>query len=345
MRVVHRAGAKPVAPRLHTLRRGVAVFPAPQGRVGGIGGAHTGLRASEAFKHPPTAERPGGPDTLPYDSVVPTPWFRELRQLHDENFREDWTSHVSALNRELGLTGPDAFGVPARGLSPPWFVGDVEAVPPRQWVLVISLNQARREEDEEWHLAQHYTEQTYWDHWRWLNKDDHWNPRFYRPFVRLAAQAMGVEMHPEMEQEFATTRMVFAELCPYSSRRFGHSDADVHRLTAVDGGFRVAARIRHVLMEEGRPGLVMINGVPAIAAFERVHGDQMELAERRSYASVRRSGKKLWHREGHVDAAGGRVPLLAFPFLRTRQTHNSYSEIAQLAAMGREHVRRHRARR
>ena len=165
MRVVHRAGAKPVAPRLRTLRRGGAVFPAPQGRVGGIGGAHTGLRASEAFKHPLTAERPGGPDTLPYDSVVPTPWFRELRQLHDENFREDWTSHVSALNRELGLTGPDAFGVPARGLPPPWFVGDVEAVPPRQWVLVISLNQARREENEEWHLAQRYTEQTYWDPW------------------------------------------------------------------------------------------------------------------------------------------------------------------------------------
>ncbi len=272
---------------------------------------------------------------------MPTPWFRELRQLHDENFREDWTSHVDALNRELGLTGHAAFGLPARGLPPSWCVGDVEAVPPRQWVLVISLNQARREEDEEWHLAQRYTEQPYWDHWRWLNKDDHWNPRFYPPFVRLASQALGVEIHPEMEQEFATTRMVFVELCPYSSRSFGLSDADIHRLTAVDRGFRVAARIRHVLMEEGRPGLVMVNGVPAIAAFERVHGDQMELAERRSYASARSPGTKLWHREGHVNAAGRRVPLLAFPFLRTRQTHNSYSEIAQLGAMGREHVQRH----
>ncbi len=272
---------------------------------------------------------------------MPTPWFRELRQLHDENFREDWTSHVNALNRELGLTGPDAFGLPARGLPPSWCVGDVEAVPPRQWVLAISLNQARREEDEEWHLAQRYTKQTYWDHWRWLNRDDHWNPSFYRRFVRLAAQAMGVEMRPEMEQEFATTRMVFLELCPYPSRSFGLSDADIHRLTAVDRGFRVAARIRHVLMEEGQPGLVVVNGVPAIAAFERVHGDEIALAARPSYASVRRPGKKLWHREGHVDAAGRRVPLLAFPFLRTRQTHNSYSEIAQLGAMGREHVQRH----
>ena len=94
-------------------------------------------------------------------------------------------------------------------------------------------------------------------------------------------------------------------------------------------------------MEEGRPGLVMVNGVPAIAAFERVHGEEMELAERRSYASARSPGTKLWHREGHVNAAGRRVPLLAFPFLRTRQTHNSYSEIAQLGAMGREHVQRH----
>ena len=155
-----------------------------------------------------------------------TPWFRELRQLHDKNFHEDWTSHIDALNRELGLTGPDALALPAPGLAPPWFVGDVEAVPPRQWVLVISLNQARREEDEEWHLAQGYPEQTYWDHWRWFNRDEHWNPRFYRPFVRLAAQAMGVEMRPEMEQEFATTRMVFVELCPYPSRSFGLSDAE-----------------------------------------------------------------------------------------------------------------------
>ncbi len=152
---------------------------------------------------------------------------------------------------------------------------------------------------------------------------------------------MGVELHPGMEQEFATTRMVFAELYPYPSRSFGLSDADIHRLTAVDRGFRVAARIRPLLMEEGRPGLVMVNGVPAIAAFERVHGDEIQLAERRSYASVRRPGKQLWHREGHVDTAGGRVPLLAIPFLRTRQTHNSYSEIAQLGAMGREQVRRH----
>ena len=119
-------------------------------------------------------------------------------------------------------------------------------------------------------------------------------------------------MHPEMEQEFATTRMVFLELCPYSSRRFGLSDANIHRLTAVDRGFRVAARIRHVLMEEGRPGVVVVNGVPAIAAFECVHGDQMELAERRSYASVQRSGTQLWHREGHVNAAGR--PCRSWPF-------------------------------
>ncbi len=80
---------------------------------------------------------------------MPTPWFRELRQLHDENFHEDWTTHLDALNRELGLSGTAAFGTPARSLAPSWFVGDVEALPPRQWVLVISLNQARREEDEE----------------------------------------------------------------------------------------------------------------------------------------------------------------------------------------------------
>ncbi len=114
------------------------MFPVPQARVGGICGADTDLRASHTLKASGHGGPPSGTDALPYDSAVPTPWFRELRQLHDENFREDWTSHVDALNRELGLTGHAAFGLPARGLPPSWCVGDVEAVPPRQWVLVIS---------------------------------------------------------------------------------------------------------------------------------------------------------------------------------------------------------------
>ena len=158
-------------------------------------------------------------------------WTAELRSLHDSSFAFDWDSHVRALNERLQLSGTDEFGLPAPGLPPSWFVGDVEALR-RPWVLVVSLNQARREGDEDWHLAQRYTSQTYWDHWRWLNRD-WWEPRFYRPLVRLASAALGTSTDAEQEADFATTRMVFVELCPYSSRRFEFSSDVVGQLAVV----------------------------------------------------------------------------------------------------------------
>ena len=145
-------------------------------------------------------------------------WLEELRRIHDESFNYDWTAHLQRLNTSLELAGPDAFGLPV-GLPPAWFVGDVEQLAPHEWVLVLSLNQARRDEDDEWHLAQSYSPQTYWDHWRFLNRE-WWEPRFYRPLVRLAAHSLGADVGAADESSFATTRMAFIELCPYPSRQF-----------------------------------------------------------------------------------------------------------------------------
>ncbi len=270
-----------------------------------------------------------------YDGAMAAPWVRELRRLHDENFHWDWKGHVGSLNRELGLDGPNELGLPAPELPPPWFVGDVESLQAHEWALVVSLNQARREEDEEYHRGQHHTEQTYWDYWRRLNLD-HWNPRFYRPFVRLASQAIGVAAEREAEPQFATTRMMFIELCPYSSRAFELPDEVLHRLVTEDRGFRIAERVRHILIGVARPAVVLVNGVPAIEAFERSHGDQLELGNRLGYPSCNRAGKTLWHREGHLNTGKLRVPVVAFPFLRKPHTHNAYSEIDQLGAMARQ---------
>ena len=86
--------------------------------------------------------------------------------------------------------------------------------------------------------------------------------------------------------------------------------------------------------------MVMVNGLPAIAALERSHGDHVELGEWRRYASRDRAGRTLRHREGHFVAGEPRVPLLAFPFLRSISAHNSYSEIDQLGAVAHDLIRR-----
>lgn len=265
---------------------------------------------------------------------MPMPrWLTELRSIHDEFFTYDWTAHLRSLNARLGLTGRDEFGLPF-GLPPAWFVGDVEVLQPDEWVLVLSLNQARREEDNDWHLAQGYTSQSYWDHWRWLNRE-WWEPRFYRPLVRLAAGALGADLDQHAEPSFATSRMVFAELCPYPSRQFVIGAAELSELVHDDFGFGVAARVRRLLADDASPALILVNGVAAVDALAVVEGKRVEFEARR-YPSVVRDDKELWHVEGEYTTTSGRaVPLIGFPFLRKPRTHNSYAEVDQLAAFAR----------
>jgi len=265
--------------------------------------------------------------------MMTAPWVQSLRELHDDHFGFDWDSHVRRLNLRLGLTDRDEFGLPAPGLPPAWFVGDVEGLRPGEWVLVISLNQARREEDEGWHQAQHYTRQSYWDHWRFLNRN-WWEPRFYRPLVRLASSALGGLVDTRHESDFATTHMIFVELCPYASRQFTLSGDTLSTLAETDLGFRLSARVRRLLIEQASPALVLVNGRAAIDDFQRLERDHVYLEERR-YTSVSRPEYSLWHREGTYNTQQGSVPVIGFPFLRRPSNHNSYAEIEQLAATAR----------
>ena len=162
----------------------------------------------------------------------------------------------------LSLTERDAFGLPP-GLPPAWVVGDLDAVPAGEWVLVVSLNQARREEEEDWHVAQRYTSQSYRDHWRFLNRD-WWEPGFYRPLVRLAGTALDLAVDQDDEAAFATTRMIFVELCPYPSRQFSLDGPTIEQLAVDDIGFRTAAAVRSLLIEEGEPATIVVNGVAAV---------------------------------------------------------------------------------
>ena len=46
-------------------------------------------------------------------------------------------------------------------------------------------------------------------------------------------------------------------------------------LSASDEGFRIAAEVRHLLIERGRPALVIINGNPAVEAIEMLEGKRV----------------------------------------------------------------------
>ena len=272
-------------------------------------------------------------------------WVQQLRELHDESFSadHDWAAHMRSLNQGIGATGLRELATPAPGLPPSWFVGDVENLQPGRWVLFIGLNQARVPGDEPWHLAQRYTPQTSWDYWRLVNrKSETWNTGYYRPRARLVASALGVEVGGDREREFATGSIVFVEICPYSSERFQFAGEDLLRLSVQDHGFRTAAKLRRILVQHGRPAMVMVSGNQALTVLERADRDHLVLGERRSYQSVGRPEKALWHREGHYTSGLSRVPVLGFPFLRTQSTHNSYAEIDQLGDRARVLVRESR---
>ena len=64
----------------------------------------------------------------------------ELRRIHDETLTIDWQPKVTKLNRRLGLSGDDVLSLSIPGLPPFSFNGDVEAIVPGKWILVISLN-------------------------------------------------------------------------------------------------------------------------------------------------------------------------------------------------------------
>ena len=243
-------------------------------------------------------------------------WVRELRRLHEANFF-DWTRHLRDLNRRYDLGGRDELTVPNEGLPPSWFVGDVEALEPGRWVLVVSLNQGSwADKDEAWRRQQRDSVQNDWDFWRLLNRKK-WYGRFYSPMVRLGATALGegVPGEREQQQEFATTRMVFVESCPYSSSRFARGGAILAGLLAEkDRGFQVLERVRRVLIEEARPALVMVNGNPAVSTLQLLEGGRLQLEEHRRYESASEPGKALRHWEGRLDSGGGSLPVLAFPF-------------------------------
>ena len=258
-------------------------------------------------------------------------WLDRLRQIFDESFRVDWESRLASLNERLGLRAEGRLAVSIPGLPPFWFNGDVEGLAGAPWTLVISLN----------HQMGTYrdppTEEGYWEFCR-LHNQNHWYAGFFRPLVRVAATCLGETVVADEEPEFASRRMIFVELCPYASRRFSLSTPVVEELVGSESGFRTAAQITAILIDEARPHLLLVNGSSALANFHALYRPRLAAWDRRAYASAS-SGRELWHYQGILRGSAGDLPVTGFPFLRTPRTHNSNVEIDQLGTAGGEFVR------
>jgi hypothetical protein len=256
----------------------------------------------------------------------------DLRRLHSEALKTDWDAHLAGVNAQYGFIGDHALSTADAGIPPAWFNGDVEAIRPGDWVLVVSLNPAKPPAG---YYRGELTSETAWDFWRTHNTR-WWYTRFFRPLVRLASTALGEEapvLGPE-ERRFATERMVFVELCPYASKRFSLDTEVLVDLGRNDIGFGFAQHVRQILLEQARPSLVLVNGEEAVKDFAVTEAGHLDW-RRQEYSSVSapsKSGrpKSLWHYEGWYRAEHASIPVGGFKFLRKPANHNSYAEIDQL---------------
>lgn len=264
-------------------------------------------------------------------------WTNEIWRRLEGILDFGWNAHLAELNARFNL-GPDYyFSMHGPGEPPTFFNGDVDALQPGRWVLVVSLNphqvkgvKAPLESQFDQRFA---TLAAYWDFWRTYNYNTKtWYASFYRPLVHVAAGALGEEVPQNAEPAFATTRMLFLELCPYYSPRFGLHPQKVADLVECDHGFRIAHDILHIAAGKGQPALILVNGNAAIASLDASEGSHVKWSDDTRYLSESKQGKWLHHREGVYITAHGPVPIAGFPFLRTMHGHNSYEEIAQLTS-------------
>ncbi len=253
-------------------------------------------------------------------------WLNSLRALYKDALCYDWDSNVRKLNERYNLTAHRALSLQVAGLPPAWFNGDVESIEPGRWVMAVSLNP--HVAPEGYYGTQ--TGKTWWPYWLRFNIK-HWYPRFFRPLVQVAAMGLGEQVSKEEASRFACERMVFLEVCPYTSGKFDLSTDTVRTLLEEDRGFSIAKQVRQLLLNEAKPALVLVNGNAAIGQFEEASGASLTW-EQVNYESESKPNKFLRHHQGHIDAGSRKVPIIGFPFLRTPSTHNSSVEIHQLGA-------------
>ena len=260
-----------------------------------------------------------------------TGWQTDLRRLYDLALKADWESHLCALNARYALHGRDRLSTTDTNLPPAWFNGDLEAIEPGRWVLVVSLNPGKPAPGA---YGDALRRDNGWDFWRRHNEGKWWYSQFFRPLVHVAARALGEEVPRHEEPRFATERMVFVELCPYASRQFRLAPGIIEELSRRDPGFAIAQEFRRILIDRAHPAMVLVNGVPAMQDVELLDSGRLQWHEARYLSRggrFRGTPKQLWHKQGFYAVPERSVPAIGFPFLRKAATHNSNAELQQLA--------------
>lgn len=251
-------------------------------------------------------------------------------------FEVDWSAHLTELNQRYRLADQNQLRHPGDSVPPVLFIGDVEAVRPHEWVFIISLNP--QVDDSDWRLQERQNPDV---NWRLTTEGfkNWWYPRFFGPFARVAAAALGLDAAGR-ERQFARDHIVFGELIPYSSRKFSLPWHTVSELTRNDRGVLAAAKVNQILIEEASPALVLVNGNAAKDVFDEEFGGHVDWEERK-YSSPSKEDKTLRHFEGLYDGGGVEIPIAGFPFVRSRGSFNSNPEVDELGRRLRQFVLNH----
>jgi hypothetical protein len=272
------------------------------------------------------------------------PWYQGIRDIHDRHFDDPWQERADAINDRYCLSGPHRLLTHGPDIPLPWFIGDIEAVIPRGWVLAVSLNH-QVNPDAAYYRKRlgepHPTADGYWDYCRLFNRDFCYRP-FFGPVAGVAAAGLGKSLTKDQECDFATNQMIFTEICPYGSNEFQFGWRQIEELLKEDRGFQLAQEVNRQLIEFGQPALIMVNGVTAVETFERIQGDDLSWGkvayEAPGAPLPGKNRKRLWHRCGTLRSGTRSVPTVGFPFLRKPRTHNSNAEIALLGEYARRCV-------
>ena len=254
-------------------------------------------------------------------------WRRSIRSLHDQAFLFPWQAHLQRLNGDLRRGGQNQLCTPKPDLPPAWFNGNIEKIEPRRWILFISLNPQLPGTEMD-NLAR--TPEAWWQFWLTHN-EDHWYGKFFTRPTRLASMVLDEKLADAEFPNFAASRMVYVEVCPYASSKFDLTHDEMTWLAREDIGFLIGHHILGLLLE-GSPTAILVNGNPAIEYLDDAWHGSLTCNEWTRYTSkdIDKPTKTLRHREGSLSANRENIPVFEFPFLGTRATHNSAIEVKQL---------------
>jgi hypothetical protein len=273
-----------------------------------------------------------------YGPSLDTSWAKHIDSLNLRLHPKKSLSEIPIRKRLMTPTGSeDGPGA----LPPEWFVGDFEVIEPNKWVLVLSLNPRIDSADiatMEKYRAQKITPLRWREYLQRFNLGPDRYPRFTRPLAQLALYGMD-----EIEDDyamFATERMVFMELCPYSSHDFQLGSHEVEKLSMTDPGFITVAWMRDLLIAERMPRFILVNGAGAVDALNALGADRPDW-ERKTFPSLfstnpDNTAKELWIQIGAFKS----VPIVGFCQLNSRNGHQALPDRKRLKNLVRTHVLR-----